>query len=198
MHSPIPVAVYGIVNQFCKAVGTRDAYTACHGETVADLMAGLAVHMSFSEWDWQIAYLAGITHDIGKVGIPDNILKKSTALTKDEYEIIRTHPVIGAKMLAEFEGFDEIIPAVRHHHERVDGKGYPSNLRGDNIPKLSRMLAVCDAFDAMTSPRIYREPVAVCVALQEIARCAGTQFDTEIASQFIEFIKRTNYLQQAM
>lgn len=178
-----------IIKAFCKAIGVRDAYTKQHSESVAYLMVELAEYMNLSPDEVTKAYLAGIVHDVGKIGVPEKILGKPGRLSDEEFEIIKCHPVKGSEILAEIDGLGTVTNIVRHHHERFDGLGYPEGLRGQAIPFLSRMLSICDAFDAMTSKRCYRDPYTTQQALAEIRRCAGLQFDPHISESFIHYMQ---------
>lgn len=178
-----------VIKSFAKAIGARDAYTMRHAENVAALMVGLADFMRFAAEETALAYLVGTVHDIGKIGIPEAILNKPSRLTDPECEIIKRHPLIGAEILQEIDGFATIAEIVKHHHERWDGTGYPDRLARDAIPVMSRMLAVCDAYDAMINVRCYRTPYTVRQTLDEIISCAGSQFDPMISRCFIDFVK---------
>jgi HD-GYP domain-containing protein (c-di-GMP phosphodiesterase class II) len=160
-----------------------------HEQKVATLLAGFSTYLNFSESEVRKLYLTAIVHDIGKIAIPEVILNKPGHLSKEEYTIIKRHPVIGSAILGEIDGFLQIATIVRHHHERFDGRGYPEGLAGDKIHLYSKMLAVCDSFDAMTSKRCYRNANTVQQALQEINECSGTQFDPKVCTMFIEYIK---------
>ncbi|HWR07151.1 HD-GYP domain-containing protein [Sporomusa sp.] len=178
-----------IIETFCHVIGERDKYTVEHSKNVACLMAGFAEYAELPVEDVTLAYVVGIVHDVGKVSVPDHILNKPGRLTEAEFAIIRQHPEVGADILGEVEGLNKVATIVRHHHERYDGKGYGTGLAGDAIPFFSRMLAVCDSFDAMTTVRCYRlEAFSIAKALEEISRCAGSQFDPVISRCFIEFI----------
>lgn len=177
------------IEAFCQQVYYCDKYTSMHAEHVAELMAGLASQMSMSSDEISLAFLVGLIHDVGKIKTPTDILNKPGRLTDDEFEIMKQHAEHGADMLVIIEGAEAIVPVMRHHHERYDGKGYPKGLRGGNIPLLSRMLTICDSFDAMTTNRCYRNPVTLEKCIEEIKRCSGTQFDPNISELFIEFLK---------
>lgn len=179
-----------VIKAFSKAIGARDAYTMRHVENVSALMVGLAEFMRFAADDTALAYLAGIVHDVGKIGISEGVLNKPGRLNDDEFDVIRRHPVIGAEILQEIEGFASIAQIVKHHHERWDGRGYPDKLAREEIPLLSRMLAVCDTYDAMINARCYRSPFTVKQTLNELDRCAGGQFDPVIARCFIDYVSR--------
>lgn len=176
------------IEEFCRQIYYVDPYTAMHAEHVAELMAGLASQMFFSSEEISFAYMVGVLHDVGKIRTPEHILTKPAKLTQEEYEIMKRHSEDGAKMLSAIEGAAPIAQIMRHHHERFDGKCYPDGLRGGRIPLYSRMLAVCDTFDAMTTHRCYRYPVALEDCLTEIQRCAGAQFDPEVCEAFIDFV----------
>lgn len=177
------------IGEFCQQVYYCDPYTSMHAEHVAELMAGLASQMSMSSDEISLAFIVGLIHDVGKIKTPSDILTKPGRLTEEEFAIMKEHAEHGANMLAAIEGAEAVVPIMRHHHERYDGKGYPTGLRGDNIPLLSRMLAVCDTFDAMTTNRCYKMPVTFEECIEEINRCSGTQFDPTICKLFIEFSK---------
>jgi putative nucleotidyltransferase with HDIG domain len=178
-----------IIKSFARAIGARDAYTMRHVENVSALMVGLSDFMRFAAEETALAYLVGLVHDIGKIGIPEAVLNKPGRLTGEECDIIKKHPVIGAEILQEIDGFATIADIVKHHHERWDGDGYPDRLARDAIPVMSRMLAICDAYDAMISARCYRTPFTVRQTLDEISRCAGSQFDPMISRCFIDFVR---------
>lgn len=178
-----------IILAFCKAMEVRDEYTMRHNHNVAIWMSCLAETMQLSLEERHLAYLSGLVHDIGKLGIPEIILNKSDRLTEEEFIRIKTHPVVGAEILEEISGFSEIARVVYHHHERFDGRGYPDGLSGKDIPFLSRMLTLCDSYDAMVSNRCYKLPLSHRQAIKEIKRCAGSQFDPNIVTCFLEMMK---------
>jgi HD-GYP domain-containing protein (c-di-GMP phosphodiesterase class II) len=135
--------------------------------------------------------MAASLHDIGKIGVPENILRKPGRLTDEEFEYIRKHPEFGWMVLRGVEGFEEISQMLLHHHERLDGKGYPGGLSGDEIPLGARIIAVADSFDAITSDRPYRRAASAEDAAREIERCSGTQFDPEIVRAFRVHLNRS-------
>ena len=139
--------------------------------------------------DIQTARVAGLLHDIGKIGIQDDILKKKGKLTKEEYEVIKTHVEKSVEMIRFPPHMNYVIPAVLSHHERYDGKGYPNGIKGKEIPILGRILAVCDSFDAMVSRRAYKEKLSVEYAIGELENGKGTQFDPDVAQAFIELVE---------
>ena len=159
------------------AIDARDGYTATHSETVVQLSRALGERLALSAADLLELELAALFHDLGKLGIPDAILNKPSALDAHEQMVMRRHPEWGAAMLANVPGLQAVATIVRCHHERWDGSGYPSRLAGERIPIASRLVAVCDAYDAMTSDRCYREALPQASALAELGAGAGGQFD---------------------
>ena len=133
--------------------------------------------------------IAAFFHDIGKMKINDSILLKASGLTREEFEIIKSHPAYGAEMLRPFKLIKSMIPSVYHHHERLDGRGYPDGLRGDGIPQGARIIAIVDAFEVMTSHRIYQKSRTPIQAFEELYEHAGTQFDTELVQLFYKFLE---------
>ena len=129
--------------------------------------------------------MAGLLHDVGKIGVPETVLQKTGKLTAEEFEQMKKHPEIGARILHDIKQVKDIIPGVMHHHERYDGKGYPTGLAGENIPLMGRIICLADCFDAMTSNRTYRKALPLEVALGEIRRCSGTQFDPRLTEAFL-------------
>lgn len=162
----------------------RDRYTAGHSAAVAIYSRDIAARMGLSERDQQNAHLAGLVHDIGKIGLPPGLLEKDGPLTLDERRIMQTHSEIGERILANVDDYAEIAQIVRHHHERVDGNGYPDGILLDDIPQISRIIAVADAYNAMTSDRPYREAMPSPVARLRLAQAVGSQFDISVVAAF--------------
>lgn len=162
----------------------RDRYTAGHSAAVAIYSRDIAERMGLSEADQQAAHLAGLVHDIGKVGLPAGLLEKEASLTLDERRAMQAHPEIGHRILAKVSDYERIAKVVRHHHERVDGNGYPDGLDLAEIPLISRIIAVADAYNAMTSDRPYREAMPSPVARMRLAQAVGSQFDTSVVAAF--------------
>ena len=160
----------------------RDQYTAGHSTAVAHYATKIASRMGLSGKQRQLAHLCGLVHDIGKVGLPAGLLEKPGPLTLHERRQMEHHSAIGEMILSNVDDYSEIAHVVRHHHERVDGRGYPDGLIGVDIPLLSRIIAVADAFDAMTSDRPYREAMPSRVARLRLAQAVGTQFDTTVVA----------------
>jgi putative nucleotidyltransferase with HDIG domain len=162
----------------------RDQYTAGHSAAVAIYSRDIAKRMGLSEEDQQLVHLAGLVHDIGKVGLPAGLLEKPGALTLEERRQMERHAEIGERILANVDDYAQIASIVRHHHERVDGNGYPDGIRHDDIPVLARIISVADAYNAMTSDRPYREAMPSRVARLRLAQAVETQFDTSVVAAF--------------
>jgi len=162
----------------------RDRYTAGHSAAVAVYSRDIAKRMGLSEDEQRLVHLCGLVHDIGKVGLAPGLLEKAGALTLDERRQMEQHSVIGERILSKVEDYSDIARIVRHHHERVDGLGYPDNLRDDEIPLLSRIIAVADAYNAMTSDRPYRDAMPSRVARLRLAQAVESQFDTTVVAAF--------------
>ncbi len=166
------------------ALEAKDAYTSGHSRKVADLSATIARALNLPRSQIDKLRLAGLLHDIGKIGVQESVLNKPGRLTDTEFEQVKRHPVIGEHILSPIVDAAEILEAVRNHHEHYNGKGYPDGLQKDEISLDARILAVSDAYDAMTSERPYRKSMSADAARDEIARHKGTQFDPEIADTF--------------
>lgn len=167
-----------------STIEARDPYTKDHSQRVTNLAVRIAQKMGMSQDETDMLRFAGYLHDIGKIGIRDSILMKPGNLTPEETSIIRTHPIIGERIVKPLGLLPMERSVIRHHHERWDGSGYPDGLRGEEIPLAARVLAVADVFDAMTSDRVYRRGMPAQEALREIQRAAGSQFDREVVSAF--------------
>ena len=184
-ESPDRAARYRAAASLAKAVDARDAYTGSHSERVGELAARIARRLGGDEAQIELTRLAASLHDLGKLAIPEEILRKPGALNESERLVLQRHPQIGFRML-ESLGVEPIAEWVLHHHERWDGDGYPDRLRAEDIPLGARIIFVADAYDAMTSERVYRKPLTPREALDELERCAGTQFDPQIVEAFSE------------
>jgi putative nucleotidyltransferase with HDIG domain len=162
----------------------RDQYTAGHSAAVAVYSRAIAERMGLSEDDCQTVHLAGLVHDIGKIGLPPGLLEKEGPLSLDERRTMQGHSEIGERILANVDGYGDIARVVRHHHERIDGNGYPDGLEAEAVPLLSRIIGVADAYNAMTSDRPYREAMPSRVARMRLAQAVGSQFDTTVVAAF--------------
>lgn len=168
-----------------RTMEAKDAYTSGHASRVQEYAVMLAMKMELPEKKVQNIKTAALLHDIGKIGIDDNILKKPLKLNTIEYGMIQKHPTIGAEILKDVDFLKDIAEIIKHHHERYDGKGYPDGLKGNEISVETAILAIADVYDAMTSNRPYRESLQKEIALDEIRNNAGTQFNPEIADKFL-------------
>ena len=171
-------------------VEAKDVYTRGHSDRVAEFSVLIGEKLGLSEEDIKSLRIGGLFHDIGKIGVPDNILLKDSKLTDDEYSQIKNHPSIGAHILSSAKIFESIIPIVKHHHEKYDGTGYPSRLKGEEIPFLARITTVSDTFDAMTSVRPYRNSIPLETVKNELKQYSGIQFDPNIASVFLDILEK--------
>ena len=189
-YNDLKNAYKGTMESLRLAVDAKDSYTKNHSDRVSyySLMIAKALNLPFEEVE--LIRDGGLFHDIGKIGVPDAILQKAGKLTDEEYHDIKNHPSIGEHILKPAKIFNNIIPIVKHHHERYDGNGYPSGLAGEEIPLAARIVCVADSFDAMTSDRSYRPRFTLYKALEELERCKGTQFDPKLADIFITEITK--------
>jgi HD-GYP domain-containing protein (c-di-GMP phosphodiesterase class II) len=172
----------GTVHALTAAIDAKDRYTCGHSERVASLAGTIARAMGLAQHEVERIELAGLVHDVGKIGVPEAVLTKPGRLTAAEFELVQLHPEIGHRILKDIPQLQDILPGVLHHHERWDGKGYPRGIQRDRIPLFARIIAVADTFDAMSSNRSYRPALSREQVLSEIERCAGTQLDPAIAS----------------
>lgn len=174
-------------------VEAKDPYTRGHSDRVSEFSVLIGQKMNLDSNTIHDLKIGGLFHDIGKIGIPDSILLKESKLDDNEYSQIKNHPTIGAHILGDAKVFENIIPIVKHHHEKFDGTGYPSGLKGSEIPLIARIASVADTFDAMTSKRTYRDSLPISVVKEELKRCSGSQFDPEIASVFLDILENDYY-----
>ncbi len=175
----------GLLHSLVSAVDAKDAYTCGHSERVALMARELASMAGLPQQFVDRIYMAGLLHDVGKIGVPEAVLQKPGKLTPEEFELMKQHPEIGARILRDVKQLGDVIPGVMHHHERWDGRGYPSKLAGENIPLMGRIICLADCFDAMTSNRTYRRALPFEVAMMEIRNGAGSQFDPALADAFM-------------
>lgn len=171
-------------------VEAKDKYTRGHSDRVSAFSTLIGQKLGLSAEDIKTLEIGGLFHDIGKIGVPDSIIQKTDKLTDDEYSQIKNHPSIGAHILSNATIFKNIIPIVKHHHERYDGHGYPSQLKGTNIPYLARITTIADSFDAMTSKRTYRDSLPLEVVKSEFKNNKGTQFDPELTDVFLDILNK--------
>ena len=175
----------GTVHALSAAIDAKDPYTNGHSERVAHLARQLARACGMSDEQADRVHIAGLLHDVGKIGVPEAVLCKQGRLTDEEFALIKRHPEIGHRILRDIPLLSDILPGVLHHHERWDGRGYPANLEAERVPMLGRLIAICDAFDAMSSTRSYRRAMPRGHVLGEIERSAGTQHDPSLVPLFL-------------
>ncbi len=183
---------FGTLKALTVAVDAKDHYTHGHSERVGLLSYQLARAMGIDKQKCERIRITGLLHDVGKIGVPEAVLCKQGKLTQEEFDQIKLHTIIGHNILKDIPSMQDILPGVLYHHERWDGRGYPEGLSGENIPILGRTLALADTFDAMSSDRSYRSALPREKVLEEIGRCAGSQFDPELAKLFLT-IDLTSY-----
>ncbi len=178
------------VEALATAVDAKDSYTNGHSNRVAKYARKIAEESGMTEAECDDVYLAGLLHDVGKIGIDDRIINKKGKLTDEEFDVIKTHPVLGGQILSKIVLSDSLSIGARYHHERYDGKGYPDKLKGEDIPRIARIIAVADAYDAMTSKRSYRDMIPQMYVREELVKGIGTQFDPEYATIMIHLLDK--------
>ncbi len=188
LYNELETSYLQTVLSLARAVDARDSYTAGHSNRMAEMVRALAQRMGCSLEEIQAVEWAALLHDIGKIGIPDHILRKPDPLDEEEWEIMQRHPAIGAEILTPVQRLARVVPIVRSHQEKFDGSGYPAGLRGEEIPLGARILAVVDAYSAITDERVYRKARSREDALEEIRRCAGTHFDPRVVEVFLDLM----------
>jgi hypothetical protein len=181
------------VGALCQAVETKDFYTRGHSDRVSRGSVMIAREIGMRGERVEAIRYAGMLHDVGKLGVPTRVLQKTGKLTEEEYAAIQLHPMRGLDIVREIGFLDEALAGIMHHHERIDGRGYPMGLAGDEIPEFARVLAVADAFDSMTSNRSYRGARPVEEAVAELRKWSGTQFDPAFVDAFVAAIKRDGW-----
>jgi putative nucleotidyltransferase with HDIG domain len=177
-------------NALVKAVDAKDPFTKEHSQNVSARAVDIAVALGIPEGDVEIIKYAGLLHDVGKIAVGQDILVKKEPLTREEFELLKKHPVIGVNILKDIRFLEKEIPIILHHHERWDGKGYPHGLKGREIPLGARIMAVADAFDAMMSGRGYKDKVSLSSVIEELKRGSGTQFAPEVVDAFVALLEK--------
>ncbi len=172
------------------AIDKRDPYTGGHTKRVTFYSLAMAKYLDLDPSEAENLKLAAILHDIGKIGVPDDVLRKKGKLTDKEFESIKKHPIFGYEIMSHIKSLKDVIPGMRYHHERPDGRGYPDRLQAGKIPLIARVIAIADTFDAMTSDRPYRKALTDAEALKEVRRCAGTQFDPMLVKTFLKACRK--------
>lgn len=178
--------IYALIN----AIDARDKYLSGHSLNVAFYASKIAECLKVERKTKLDVYIASLLHDVGKIGISEVVLAKPTPLSDEEWQLIKKHPSIGADIVRDIDTYAHLAPFIKYHHQHYDGGGYPDAIKGEEIPLVARVITVADAFDAMTSDRVYRARKTVEEALKEINRCAGTQFDPKIAKVFLNYVKQ--------
>ena len=178
-----------VVSSLASAIDAKDTYTNGHSLRVAQYAREIAKRAGYEKDRLAEIFMMGLLHDVGKIGIPDAVINKPARLTDEEYDIIKNHPAMGARILGMIKEMPKLANGARWHHERFDGKGYPDGLLGEDIPEESRIIAVADSYDAMTSHRSYRDPLPQGVVKEEIEKGKGTQFDPRFASIMLEMME---------
>jgi HD-GYP domain-containing protein (c-di-GMP phosphodiesterase class II) len=181
---------YETVEALANALEAQDEYTASHARSLTDMVLEVGSELGIEGKDLKRLELGALFHDIGKIGIPSDILRKPGKLSDEEWAIIKMHPELGEKILAPIDRLADVRPIVRHCHEHYDGTGYPDKLQGSQIPIESRIILVCDAFDAMTTDRSYRKALPIAEACRRLNEASGGQFDPEIVAAFMRCVPR--------
>jgi putative nucleotidyltransferase with HDIG domain len=189
-------AYAGAIRALAAALDARDPYTAGHSDRVSVLSVAVGRSLRLPAEDLEVLRLGALLHDIGKIGVPDDVLRKPGALTAAEWETIRQHPLLGARILRQVPFLAPHIPIVELHHERPDGRGYPYGLSSEDIPLAARIVHVADAFDAMTSARAYRGTRSTDAAIRELRRCSGTEFHTDIVAALTAVLPQITFEQE--
>ncbi|MFH1417110.1 MAG: HD domain-containing phosphohydrolase [Planctomycetota bacterium] len=186
LYDDLSDLLMGMLHALVNSIDAKDPYTCGHSERVAYISRWLAQARGMATADCERVYLAGLLHDIGKIGVPDAVLCKPGKLTKEEFGAMKRHPDIGAKILSRVRQVADLVPGVLRHHERMDGRGYPAGISDRHIPLLGRIICLADCFDAMTTNRTYRVALPLPTVEAEIRRCSGTQFDPKLADLFVQ------------
>ena len=184
-----------VIGSYALAVEAKDIYTRGHSDRVARYARALGESMGLPAQELDILFTAGVLHDIGKIGIPDSILNKPSRLSSAEYDVMKTHPKVGHDILSQITSFNEILPIVYHHHERIDGKGYPDGLVGNAIPFLARIICVVDSYEAMTSDRAYRKALPAATVRSIFNEGAGTQWQKDLVERWFTLLETKGTLE---
>jgi putative nucleotidyltransferase with HDIG domain len=179
----------GMLSALLRTLDLRDQMTARHSAAVARYSRAIAKHAGFSRQEEELVHIAALLHDIGKFILPDRILKANVPLTDEDWMLIRRHPQQGARVVSSLDGYGPVADIILAHHERIDGKGYPRGLKGDDIPELARIISVADTYDVMTARDSYRTPTSSYEAIQELRRVAGKQLDARFVEVFVELLE---------
>jgi len=185
LYADLKALVIGVLDALTASIDAKDPYTCGHSRRVAIISRRLAEECGLSSYHAERVYLAGLLHDIGKIGVPESILGKPGRLSDEEFEVMRQHPGTSAKILNGIRQLDDVVPGVLTHHERMDGRGYPQGLQGEEIPLEGRIIGLADCFDALTSDRVYRKAPLLDYAIREIRKSAGSQLDPMLVDRLL-------------
>jgi HD-GYP domain-containing protein (c-di-GMP phosphodiesterase class II) len=185
LYADLQDLLMGVLHALTATIDAKDPYTCGHSQRVAMISRKLAEMCGFTPAKVQQVYLMGLLHDIGKIGVPEAVLCKPGRLTDEEFELIKKHPAVGARILGGIRQLDDVVAGILTHHERLDGRGYPNKLQGDQVPFEGRIVGLADCFDAMTSNRTYRAALPLAAVLEEIRKHSGTQFEPTLVEKFL-------------
>ena len=186
LYEEIHAAFLEVSEALAQSIEKRDPYTGGHTKRVLAFSLAIAKYMNLSTGEIENLKVAAILHDIGKIGVEDKILRKKETLTEEEYREMQKHPIVGAEIIGHIKQLKDVIPGMRYHHERADGKGYPEGLKGVTIPLIARIISVADTYDAMTTNRPYHNALDEAKAIAELKRCTGLQFEKDVVEAFIQ------------
>lgn len=189
--------LYDVINVIVKLLHEKDAYTKGHSIRVSYYSLLIGQELNLEKHELITLQLAALLHDIGKIGVSDRVLKKPGRLTDSEFDEMKEHPGKAVKILRDIDCLKDLVPYIKSHHERYDGKGYPGNLKGEEIPLFSRIILVADTADAMMSTRPYRKGLSMEDTIDELFRCSGTQFDPRLVEIFVKVIKKNSKQKKA-
>jgi len=190
LYEDVKEAFIDIAETLAEAIEKRDPYTGGHTRRVVNYSLAIAEHMNMSEKEKEMLKFSAVLHDIGKIGVDDSVLRKHGPLTREEFNIMKKHPLYGVEILGHVKQLKDLIPGMFAHHERPDGEGYPIGLKEDEIPLTARIISAADALDAITTNRPYRKGLSLKTAVEEIKRCGGTQFDASVVEAFIKSFEK--------
>jgi HD-GYP domain-containing protein (c-di-GMP phosphodiesterase class II) len=196
LYMDLKELLFGVVRALASAIDAKDPHTHGHSERVARIATCLGRHMNLTAEELSNLYLAGLLHDVGKIGVLDSVLKKPGKLTESEYRHVMSHVEIGMSILGELKRLRQVLPGIRHHHERYAGHGYPDGIHGEEIPLIARILAVADSFDAMTSDRPYRPGINPDEVATILRRGSGKQWDPKVIEAALDCWSEINAIRQ--
>ncbi|MGB9628363.1 MAG: HD domain-containing phosphohydrolase [Thermodesulfobacteriota bacterium] len=185
LYQELEEMFFQTAESLADAIEKRDPYTGGHTQRVTSYSLAIANYLSLGPLEKKWLKIASVLHDVGKIGIEDQILRKPAQLTPEEFNLIKRHSNMGAEIIEHIRQLKEIVPGVKYHHEQMNGKGYPEGLKGEDIPLLAKIVAVADTYDAMTTDRPYRSALSKKTAIEELKKCSGTQFDQEVVNAFV-------------